>query len=934
MPGRPEMRGAVNVLLLGPVGIERDSVPVLLSSPRLRALLAALGLAGGRSISSSRLAELAWSDRRTPTRSTVAVTMHRLRNWLRQETGDTVVIHADANGYAMELTAGAVDVARFRELATAAKTAAPAEAAALLRLALRLWRGPALENVPSTQEFDRAVTQLEHERWTVLVRYAEASVRADEPETAVEVLRPAADDHPLDEAAHAVLIEALAAAGRQAEALDSYQRLRVRLAEKLGVDPGPRLREAHLRVLRQELPARTTRVVPAQLPAAVAVFVGRDKHLKQLDDHATGVSVIAGTAGIGKTALALRWAHSVRDQFPDGQLFVNLRGFDPGGTPLRPHDVLGRFLRALGVDDIPGDTDEAATLYRSCLSGRRMLVLLDNASSSADVRVLLPGTPTCAVVVTSRSRLSGLVAQQEAQLIELAALPPSDSAALLRSGSGRDDEALDALAEQCSHLPLALRLAAAYLTCHPSTAVAAYTERLASGSRLSVLDNATDDHDAVSAAFHSSYTTLSETARELFRLLSLVPGLDVSLPAAAALLGVSFADVQRPLKGLCATYLAVEHLPGRYTAHDLLRAYSTARAEAEQSPDTLTRAARALVDFYTDTVFEAAPLLRTGRRELQLDIVRPVKEPLRFDDRTAVLDWLDHERDNLIGVMNLAQRHGWHTPVWHLVDTLFPYFTMRRRWPEWFDAYRTGLASAEFLGDEEALACMHIGLGVAHKQTGDHDLARVHYTAALRAAETIGHTRLTVSCRINLGGLCVNNGDPATGVEHLRAALAKVGELGQPQLALALHINHGCALMDLEDLEGAAEALTTALDIALATDDLQRACYAHHNLAEVALRRDLRDLARHHADAQLELARRCGDPVRLAGAFDMLGSTTCQSDLHAARRHWREAHTLYLGLGHQLADHFETWLSTMNTLGADALREADRIRRHEVRKLY
>jgi tetratricopeptide (TPR) repeat protein len=326
-------------------------------------------------------------------------------------------------------------------------------------------------------------------------------------------------------------------------------------------------------------------------------------------------------------------------------------------------------------------------------------------------------------------------------------------------------------------------------------------------------------------------------------------------------------------------------------------------------------------------VSKAGP--RRGRRSTP-----PIDRRTLGRPRGTALDWHDHERDNLLGVIGLARQHGWHSPPWQLADTLFPYFTMRRRWSEWFDAYRHGLASAECLGDEEAIACMHIGLGVAHKQTGEHELARAHYTAALKAAEAIGHVQLTVSCHVNLGGLCVNEGDPVTGVEHLRAALTQIEHLGQPQIAVALHINYGCALMDLGQLVEAADALTEGLDLARGTDDLQRVCYAHHNLAEVALRRGQADIARHHAEAQLTAARRCGDPVRLAAAFDMLGSTVCHSDRQAARRHWREAHALYQGLGHRLADFFEAWIHTVESLDRDALLEADRVRRQEIRKLY
>jgi tetratricopeptide (TPR) repeat protein len=229
---------------------------------------------------------------------------------------------------------------------------------------------------------------------------------------------------------------------------------------------------------------------------------------------------------------------------------------------------------------------------------------------------------------------------------------------------------------------------------------------------------------------------------------------------------------------------------------------------------------------------------------------------------------------------------------------------------------------------------MHVGLGVAYKQTGDYELARTHYTAALRLAEAIGHGPLASSCNINLGGLCVNEGDPATGIEHMRAALAYPEHVSQPHIAVALYINYGCALLDLDNLVEAAEALTKALDVALQTDDLQRACYAHHSLAEVSLRRSHADDARLHADAEVHLARRCGDPLRLAAAFDMLASTICHSDRQTARQHWQEAQTLYQELNHRLAEPLAVWLNTLETLDAEALSRADSVRRQKARKLH
>ena len=352
MLGDMEQQGGLrpasaNVVMLGPVGVERDGSFVSPPSPLLRALLAALALAEGRNVSRDALAEQVWGDRGPgSSRSTVAVALHRLRRWLKDETGDRILIHGNAHGYAMELASGTTDIARFRGLVKEAARFPPPTALPILREALQLWRGLALENVPVSQASESAAAQLERERSAVRLQYAQAALHSGQLPTAIEVLLAVVEDQPLDELAHALLIEALAANGRQGEALEIFERLRTRLVEKLGVDPGPQLREAHLRVLRQELPSPATdhaacQRTPAQLPANVSKFIGRREHLSQLDElvaaqgdaASVGISVIAGTAGVGKTALALHWAHRVRDRFPDGQLFVNLRGFDPGGAP-------------------------------------------------------------------------------------------------------------------------------------------------------------------------------------------------------------------------------------------------------------------------------------------------------------------------------------------------------------------------------------------------------------------------------------------------------------------------------------------------------------------------------------------------------------------------------------------------------------------------
>jgi NB-ARC domain len=390
---------------------------------------------------------------------------------------------------------------------------------------------------------------------------------------------------------------------------------------------------------------------PRQLPADVTFFTGRDAELAKLDallDHGTPaavvISAIAGTAGMGKTSLAVHWAYRVRERFPDGELYVNLRGYDPG-PPVTPEQALDGFLRALDVpaEKIPHDVDAQAGLYRSLLAGRRMVVVLDNAASPDQVRPLLPGSPPCVVVVTSRSRLSGLIAREGAYRLTLDVLPAEDAVTLLRHAIGADrvdaePGAAAEVARHCGYLPLALRIAAERAAARAHLRLADLAEELAvEHDRLDLLTADDDEITGVRAVFSWSYRTLAPETARAFRLLGRHPGPDVGVASAAALTGSTTTSVRRQLDALTSAHLVTETRRDRYQFHDLLRAYATERASLDESPDENTHTIRRVLEWYLHTAHAALYVLYPQHPEIPLDPLRVDCQPLTFTHRDQAL---------------------------------------------------------------------------------------------------------------------------------------------------------------------------------------------------------------------------------------------------------------------------------------------------------
>jgi tetratricopeptide (TPR) repeat protein len=505
--------------------------------------------------------------------------------------------------------------------------------------------------------------------------------------------------------------------------------------------------------------------VPRQLPGDDTRFTGRASDLAQLDAvlaerararaAAAEIVVVSGGAGVGKTALAVHWAHRVRHQrFPDGDLYVNLRG----QAPVEAREVLDRFLRTLGVpaEQIPPGTEELAASYRTRMQGRRVLVLLDNAVNAEQVYPLLPGAPGCLVVVTSRSRLSGLTTRYGARRVSLDPMPEDDALDLLRrvvgARVGEEPAAAAELARACGHLPLALRIVAERVATHPRTRLADLAGGLARESdRLDILATPDDDETtAVRRVFSWSYRALPPATARVFRLLGLHAGPDISVPAAAALAGTTTAaEVRRHLDLLADGHLLDEPEQGRYRLHDLLRIYATERAEAEETDEGRATAVRRVLDWYLHTAEAANRALEPHRHRARLDPPSPDCTPQAFTSADDALHWLDAERANLVAATRQAAEAGQHATAWQLPAALFDFFFLRKPWADWDATHQVGLASARHLHDRYGEARITIGLAAQYKQQGLFVLGRQAQDRRQRLfEESIGHSERSLAiCR-------------------------------------------------------------------------------------------------------------------------------------------------------------------------------------------
>ncbi|MFJ9906792.1 BTAD domain-containing putative transcriptional regulator [Streptomyces sp. NPDC101152] len=738
-PGSPEPT-ALRFGVLGPVRARRGDEALNTGSPQQRALLAALLLREGRTATAAELIDALWGEE-PPSQALAAVRTYasRLRKVL-----DPGVLVSESGGYAVRgLGEGALDLAVAQELAAEAEKARGAgdlcQAREVLGRALALWDGETLAGVPGPYAEAQRV-RLEEWRLQLVESRLDMDLEQGCHAEAVSELTALTAAHPLRERLRELLMLALYRSGRQAEALAVYADTRRLLAEELGVDPRPGLRELQQRILqadpglaepsapRAEPAAAPVR--PAQLPATVPDFTGRAAFVKELGEvlasaegRVMAVSALAGIGGVGKTTLAVHVAHQARAAFPDGQLYVDLQG--AGARAAEPETVLGSFLRALGTPDsaIPDSLEERAGLYRSVLDGRRVLVLLDNARDAAQVRPLLPGTEGCAALVTSRVRMVDLAG---AHLVDLDVMSPEEALQLFTRIVGEErvaserEAALDVVAA-CGFLPLAIRIAASRLAARRTWTVSVLAAKLADERRR--LDELQAGDLAVKATFELGYGQLEPAQQRAFRLLGLADGPDISLAAAAAVLDLPVDDTEDLLESLVDTSLLESAAPGRYRYHDLVRLYARACAERDEWPPSERGAALSrLLDFYLATVGGVYLIERPGDRLVD-HLATPEYPGLTFSDRHAAQDWLYAEAVSLLACVRQSAHPGM---LGHAVDVLWAAVdlaesgTNSREYEAVASALREAAREA---GDRRAEARALITLAYAHSITGRFDLA-------------------------------------------------------------------------------------------------------------------------------------------------------------------------------------------------------------------
>ncbi|MGH3754071.1 MAG: ATP-binding protein, partial [Pseudonocardiaceae bacterium] len=707
------------------------------------------------------------------------------------------------------------------------------------------------------------------------------------------------------------------------------------------------------------------RVVPAQLPADVDAFTGRAGELAELDRLlATGraptavvISAVSGTAGVGKTALALRWAHRVRGDFPDGQLYVNLRGYDPD-QPLSAGDALAGLLRALGLagPDIPLEVDERAAAYRSLLDGRRMLVVLDNAATVEQARPLLPGAGSCLVLVTSRDSLAGLVARHGARRLDLDLLPPEDAVALLRALIGErvesEPDAAVMLGGQCARLPLALRVAAELAAARPAISLAALVAELADEQRrLQLLDAGGDPRTAVRGVLSWSYQHLPADAAQAFRLLGLHPGPDLDPYAAAALTDTSRDQAQDVLDLLARAHLIQPTSPGRYAMHDLLRAYAhhLATSDGPAGRAALTR----LFDHYLATAAAAMDILQPASQHRRPRVPAPATPAPPLPDLAAARTWLDAERATLSAACAHTAAHGWLSHTIRLSGTLFCYLEVGGRYPDALSIHTHALHAARHTGDQsaEAHALNNLGpvyekrgrylqaveyhqqartlfasigdqageasaldnLGIVYRQQGRYEQADDHLQQALTLAREIGDRTVEAYALSDLGILSLRRGRDQQADDHLQPALALVREIDYLAVEAEVLDNLGIAHRRQGRHQQAVEHHQRA--VALFREIGGRYCEATalNSLGETYHAVGQFDEARSQHTAALTLAAETDHRYEQARAHHGLAQTHhAAGDPDQARWHWREALTRYTDLGIPEADDVRAHLAALD----------------------
>lgn len=873
--------------LLGPVEATAGGRSVDLGRRRERLLLVHLLLDVGRTIPTERLIELLWDDDPpAEPRKTLHVHIARLRRALTKADDGAALVSA-TSGYALATPPESVDVHRFDALVARARDLAdPAERASLLRKALSLWQGEPVADLGATTRIDAIRARLNERRMDAVELRVEADLDAGLHQELVTELDELTTEHPDRERLIGVRMLALYRSGRKTDALRVYAQAAERLADELGVDPGQRLQELHLAMLRDSdeltTPAEprspAPRGHPAELPADVPTFTGRTAELDRLIEScraATSVviGVIDGMAGVGKTAFAVRAAHLLEPSYPDGQMFVDLRGFSEDAAPVTALDTLGRMLRSLGIPDehIPADEAERGTLYRSTLADRRVLIVLDNAASTEQVEALLPAGRGCLVLITSRRRLTDL---DPTASISLEVMPPDDARALIRQIVGEQrvgdepDGLLDELADFCGRLPLAIRLAAGRLRARPTWTLRYLIERLR--DQRDRLGELRTGHRGVESVFRLSYEHLEPDQQRLFRLLGLYPGRDFDVLAASALCGLEPEHTDRVLNELFDVHLLQQDKPGRYHLHDLLHEFAAKVATSDDEAERVVAAVR-LFDWYLHTLAVTVEFTGKEKAPIPLDDTTPAAPLPALRDFDEAIAWLDRERQNLIAAVHRARTLGLNTHVWRFARGLHPFFYIRGHNEDWVVTHRIALDATREDRDRYAEAATSNRLGMALWRSADGNEAVGHLERAVALWRELDRPVNEGKALNNLGIACWQSGRPAEAIEHMERSRELNARLGDQDGEATAAGNLGRAYTTTGRYDLALERLQRSLELYDQFQDNSGRADTLTNLGRLHIWRGSYEEALTILSEALEIERRLGHRSGEAEANNGLG---------------------------------------------------------------
>jgi DNA-binding SARP family transcriptional activator len=942
--------------LLGPLRAWRGDASVDLGPVQQRVVLAVLLLQQNRPIGRQALIEAVWGEEEP---RSAANLVHRHVSGLRRVLGlgpargqgpagtgtpartppaASHLIWTDG-GYLLTVPPGCLDLEVFGKEVLRAREARAAgdspAAAGILRAALELWRGSPCAGLTSPL-VDAERDRLTEWRSSVVEECLELDLAIGRRPDMITELRQLVAEHPLREKLHGLLMLALYRAGRRAEALAAFGEARHVLREELGVDPAAPLQRLHQQVLNADpelvppdqpdappalsAPASHAIPVPAQLPHRVAGFSNREAEIDWLNKQLSGdapdadgtaaIVVITGTAGVGKTALALHWAHQIRDRFPDGQLYVNMRGFDPSGPAMEPTAAIRAFLDAFSVppERFPMDLDAQAGLYRTILASRRVLIVLDNARDADQVRPLLPGTPSCLVIATSRNQLLSLIAADGARPLEPDLLSAEQAKRLLAVRLGQDSiaaepAAVDQIVSACAGLPLALSIVSARVAANPRLTLAELADELGeTRGRLHALEGG-DPHTDLRAVFSWSYEALSESAARLFRLLGLHAAPEIGISAAASMAGQPRGQVRLLLGELTRAHLLDDRGRGRYACHDLLREYAADLADTDEPAQERREAIYRVLDYYLRTAYRADELLRPNRDDvIALTPPVPLVVPDDPGDHQRAMAWFSTEYQVLLSALRQAVGNGFDVHAWQLAWALQSFFDRSGHWHEATAAHRIALQAADRLGDTYAQAKSRGCLAYAYIRLGRYHDAYTHLLEALQLFEKLedrlGQAHIHRSLTWALDGL----GNYRDALPHARQAMelfrAAGYRAGQARALNAVgwfHVNLGDPEEGLRCCQQALHMQKEVGDQYGQADTLDSIATAYRSIGDYQTAVDYYHQA-------LELYREFGDRYDEADTLACIGDTNlAHGDHAAAEAAWRSALTILDELGHPQA---------------------------------